>query len=76
MCTPNDSLVIRSSCLYFVIMDKDVTHPMQSRAGLGGFNAYTCFVALLPDSICFLGFCLFIILFVRVLGFFCVLFPF
>lgn len=46
MCTRNDSLVIRSSCLYFVIMDKDVTHPMQSRAGLGGFNAYTCLVAL------------------------------
>lgn len=28
MCIPNDSLVIRNSYLYFVIMDKEIVYPL------------------------------------------------
>lgn len=30
MCIPNDSLVVRNSCLYFVIMDKGIMNPLQT----------------------------------------------
>lgn len=35
MCVPNDSLVIRNSCLYFVIMNKEIVYPLQSQSEEG-----------------------------------------
>lgn len=42
MCISNDSLVSRNSCLYFMVMDKEITYPLQSQTEEGRLWGFLC----------------------------------